>query len=273
MSTEMNFINVNTNKIENLISKFTFTFCRSPYGEGTVKEHINYLGNCLDLGLIQGQYKLQIKDAYSHQGYNANVWNSETFRIGFPNAGRNVKFEFWMPYTFNDLYFYPYYLNGNKVYYQIPLQSAISYGDGTFDIFQESVQDKSNINVYGYQRFAELKSCVVLGDTNTIKNLQQLRLISNVNGSEVYFTNETGERKQIQIFDVTVDPLESSNYMKITVKYKVKDSDIRLNDKQIINLAYTQPTGVTPTTEDIKEAILKSNEKTIESHDKVIKRH
>jgi hypothetical protein len=164
----------------------------------------------------------------------------------------NVLFEYLLPYTTNDFYCYPYYINGSKAYWQLRLKNSTTFSNSDFDVFQESVKDEDDLDEFGYQRMGQLRTCRIFGDINILKNIKFIWLASNVEGSEVYFTNEAGHRNLIQIIESPVsDPVDETNYLKITFKYKIKDSDIRLNDKQVVNLKFKQEPSPTPELTDI----------------------
>jgi hypothetical protein len=254
--TEVNLLNVRTNVSENIIDHFPFVIAYSGNDNTRQKEHIVYLGNAVDLGLKQEVYRLIIKDNYSHVGYSANIWTSNDFRVSFPQ--HPIKFEFRMKpghdMLDNDLWYYPYSVNNSTFYYEMTLEAWTS-DHGEYSKYSESnTEGIYNNTVNGFQVMSKLRVCQVMGDADTIDCLQLMQMISLDHEGEVFITDETGQRQQIEIKDLNVEP-QKGDYMSIMITYKVIGTEIRSNKRNNINILYYQDASATPILESADESL------------------
>jgi hypothetical protein len=267
--TEVNIIDLNRNTTTNVVAKCSFAYGFDDMeGLGMKKEYVLYTGGT-NLALRQGLYRIHLKDNYVHAGYNTHDWYSQAFRIRFPD--KTVKFEFRLinGKGVNDLWSFPKSITGLDFNWKLELES-FTYSNGEYDSYSESVKDANMNDVFGFEMFRKLRICLVEGDDNILDCLQLIRRISNMENGEVIMTDEVGYREYVKINDITVESVNHSNYKKIMVTYSIKDADV-FNTEQNISFEFVQPVGPTPTVEPYGGEILRSNDKEVLTHDKVIK--
>jgi hypothetical protein len=244
--TTCEVVNIQTGAIHDVVSNLTFKFGYDNQNTPT-REYIFYQGTSLISRLPQGNYYIHLKNAQS--ATVDNEWFLGPFKIG--PFTPSCTFEFYNEKSIGHLWM------PSKPSYYKAIYEAWSFDQSEFNEYSEVYPNDDNYDIPTYKRFDKLRAVQVLGDSNTLdvlKIMQMCKTNLNYSYNNIYLTDEAGKRSLVEIMDIQPEPQGRTNYMSITVKYRVlADSIISVVETPVITAPFMQighpPTDpVTPPT-------------------------
>lgn len=187
----------------NILSRMTFEFYWDDLVNPT-KQFIYYDGGSTLLNIRFGIYYLHISDG-------TNNWYSDYFKIGIYDT---CLIEYSNTYSFGNL------VMPSGKFYKAYFRSY-TYDQGESLEFSEVNKDEDNYDIPTYQRFDDIRTCLILGDSTTKQFLKILPMMDTI-----YITDELGVRSLIKVTGVDPSSISKGNYLSLALKYYIVENSI-----------------------------------------------
>jgi hypothetical protein len=179
------------------------------YKYGTSKTYLRYFGNTAFLALGRGIYRLIINDG-------TNNWYTEYFEI--KSTTGTVEFEYWNTIDIKDIL----YQGDFKFRFRIPMYLSDT---GEYYEYSEQIED-TNKNVYPqFQQINKKWEINTFGNSYLYDVYKFIKLHDNV-----YLTDTTGEKGQIEITEVIGEKIPRTDYLNIIIKFKFTNNLVQVSN-------------------------------------------